>query len=47
MFSDQRQLAKMVARAGGPDGYLLVIEIDDQPKAVTVAEVLSLLGLTP
>jgi hypothetical protein len=47
MFSDQRQLAQMVARAGGPDGYLLVIEIDDQPKAVTVAEVLSLLGLTP
>lgn len=47
MFSDQWQLAKMVAKAGGSDGYLLVIEIDDKQQPVTVPEILSLLGLTP
>lgn len=47
MFSDQWQLAKMVAKAGGSDGYLLVIEINDKQEPVTLSEILSLLGLTP
>lgn len=45
MFSDQWQLAKTVARAGGANGYLLVIELDEQDKPVTLEEVVSLLGL--
>lgn len=38
--SDQQKLVDAVKKAGGADGYLIVIEIDDQQKPVTINEIL-------
>ena len=38
--SDQQKLVDAVKKAGGADGYLIVIEIDDQQKPVDISEVL-------
>ena len=43
MESDQQKLAVALMKAGPPDGYCVVIEIDDAQKPVTIEEVLSLL----
>jgi hypothetical protein len=40
IVSDQQKLVDAVKRAGGADGYLIVIEIDDQQKPVTINEIL-------
>jgi hypothetical protein len=40
MISDQQKLVDAVKKAGGADGYLIVIEIDDQQKPVSVDEIL-------
>lgn len=37
--SDQQKLVNAVKIAGGPDGYIIVIEIDDQQKPVTLADI--------
>ncbi len=42
-FSDQQQLVDAVKKAGGADGYLVVIDIDDQQKPVGVQDILTLL----
>ena len=39
--SDQQKLVDAVKRAGGADGYCIVIEIDDQQKPVSIKDVLS------
>lgn len=41
--SDQQKLIDAVTRAGGPDGYLIVVNIDDQQKAVEIKEISDLL----
>ncbi|MBK8608952.1 MAG: hypothetical protein IPL84_03100 [Chitinophagaceae bacterium] len=41
--SDQQQLINAVKKAGGADGYCMVIEIDDQQRPVTVADILPFL----
>ena len=38
--SDQQKLVDAVKKAGGANGYLIVIEIDDQQKPVTINEIL-------
>jgi hypothetical protein len=38
--SDQQKLVDAVKKAGGADGYLIVIEIDDQQKPVNINEIL-------
>lgn len=38
--SDQQKLVNAVKAAGGADGYCIVIEIDDQQKPVSIAEIL-------
>jgi len=38
--SDQQKLVDAVKKAGGPDGYVIVIEIDDRQKPVTVDDIL-------
>ena len=43
--SDQQILSDAVTMAGGPSGYLIVIEINDQEKKVAVEEVLRYLPL--
>ena len=40
IVSDQQKLVDAVKKAGGADGYLIVIEIDGQQKPVTINEVL-------
>jgi hypothetical protein len=40
MESNQQKLVDAVKKAGGADGYLLVIELDAQPKPVTLPDVL-------
>lgn len=40
LFSDQQKLVDAVKKAGGADGYLIVIEIDDQQKPVSITEIL-------
>jgi hypothetical protein len=40
IVSDQQKLVDAVKKAGGADGYVIVIEIDDQQKPVTVNEIL-------
>ncbi|MEO6733327.1 MAG: hypothetical protein ABIN01_19040 [Ferruginibacter sp.] len=42
--SDQQKLVAAVQKAGGPDGYCVVIEIDDVQKAVTLQDILPLLN---
>ncbi len=41
--SDQLKLIQAVEKAGGPDGYVIVINIDDQLSPVTTDEILPLL----
>ena len=41
MVSDQQKLVDAVKKAGGANGYCVVIEIDDLQKAVSLIEVLS------
>ena len=41
--SDQQKLATALQKAGGANGYCVVIEIDDEQKPVTLHEILSLL----
>lgn len=43
MESDQQKLADAVLRAGGADGYLIVVELDNQTAPVSVAELEALL----
>ena len=40
MVSDQKKLADAVKKAGGANGYLIVLELDDTKKAVTTEEIL-------
>jgi len=40
LISDQQKLVDAVKKAGGADGYLIVIEIDDQQKPVNINEIL-------
>ena len=44
IFSDQQKLTDAVKQAGGADGYLIVIDIDDVEKAVSTEEILPLLN---
>ncbi len=37
--SDQQKLANAIIKAGGPNGYAIVINIDDKPQPVTLAEI--------
>ena len=41
--SDQLLLTKAIQNAGGPHGYLIVIEIDDKKAAVTLRDIISYL----
>lgn len=41
--SDQQKLADAVKKAGGADGYFIVLELDNKQKAVTLSEVLPFL----
>ncbi|MBK7884044.1 MAG: hypothetical protein IPJ81_09780 [Chitinophagaceae bacterium] len=41
--SNQQKLVDTVQQAGGPDGYLIVIELDDKNKPVTIEELISYL----
>lgn len=43
IFSDQQKLADAVKKAGGANGYLIVIELDDAKKNVAPEEILSYL----
>lgn len=40
VISDQQKLVGAVKKAGGADGYLIVIEIDDQQKPVSIDDIL-------
>jgi hypothetical protein len=42
--SDQQRLADAVKRAGGANGYLVMLELDDTRSAVTIREIVQLLG---
>ena len=46
IVSDEQKLVDAVKKAGGADGYLIVIEIDDQQKPVTINEILPYLKAT-
>ena len=45
VISDQFQLANAVKKAGGAAGYFVVIEVDDQQKAVSLAELIKNYGV--
>jgi hypothetical protein len=45
-ISNQQKLVDAVKKAGGADGYLIVIEIDDQQKPVSINEILPYLKKT-
>ncbi|MFT3910208.1 MAG: hypothetical protein QM737_12335 [Ferruginibacter sp.] len=45
MASDQQKLVDAVIKAGGPSGYLIVVNIDDQQKPVELNEILYLLQI--
>ncbi|MEY2917118.1 MAG: hypothetical protein RIS73_832 [Bacteroidota bacterium] len=45
IISDQQKLVDAVKKAGGADGYLIVIEIDDQQKPVSINEILPYLKI--
>lgn len=47
MISDQQKLVDAVKKAGGPDGYVVVIEIDNQQKPVSLNEILPYLKRKP
>jgi hypothetical protein len=40
MESDQQKLVNALKAAGGPNGYCIVIEIDDQQKPVSLSDIL-------
>jgi hypothetical protein len=40
IISDQQKLVDAVKKAGGPDGYVVVIEIDNQQKPVSLNDIL-------
>lgn len=40
IFSDEQKLADAVKKAGGANGYLIVLELDDSQKKLTVEEIL-------
>jgi hypothetical protein len=40
IFSDQQKLVNAIKEAGGADGYVIVIELDNKQKAVTPDEIL-------
>ena len=42
--SDQQRLVNAVKKAGGPQGYCIVVEIDDQQKPVSIHDILPLLN---
>lgn len=42
--SDQQRLVNAVQKAGGPQGYCIVVEIDDQQKPVGIQDILPLLN---
>ena len=44
VYSDQQKLIDALDSAGGADGYLVVVELDDWPGPVTPADVLRYLG---
>ncbi len=44
LISGQKELTDAVEKAGGPDGYVMVIDIDDQQIPVTAEEVYRLLN---
>ena len=44
MESDQQKLVAALMKAGGANGYCVVIEIDDQQRAVTIQDLLSLIN---
>lgn len=41
IFSDQQKLANAVKKAGGANGYLIVLELNDEQKAVTLEDILA------
>lgn len=41
--SDQQKLVNAVTKAGGADGYCIVVEIDDEQKPVTIKDILPFL----
>jgi len=41
--SDQQRLVDAVKKAGGANGYCIVIEIDDQQKPVSIKDILPFL----
>jgi hypothetical protein len=43
IFSDQQKLIGTIELAGGPDGYLVVIELDNKQSPVTINEILPFL----
>ena len=47
LISDQQQLVEAVQKAGGPDGYVVVIEIDNQQKPVNLNDILPYLKRKP
>ncbi len=46
IVSDEQKLVDAVKKAGGADGYLIVIEIDDQQKPVTINDILPYIKAT-
>jgi hypothetical protein len=44
MQSDQQKLVDVLKAAGGANGYCVVIEIDDQQKPISLAEILPYLN---
>ena len=43
MESDQLTLTRMISRAGGPQGYCIVVELNDEQKPVSIDEIISFL----
>ncbi len=43
-ISSQKELTDAVEKAGGPDGYVIVLDINDEQKPVTIEEVYHLLN---
>lgn len=47
LISDQQLLVDAVKKAGGADGYIVVIEIDDQQKPVTINDIVPYIKIKP
>lgn len=47
IISDQQKLVDAVQKAGGPDGYVVVIEIDNQQKPVSLNDILPYIKIKP